>query len=99
LLALAAASAGIADYFIPMLIGLGVVSAPLAGVYVVDFWDGQTSSGAPADSPAFRPRALATWALGSAVGLVETYSGGHALNTHPRHRFDPDHCHRSGADE
>jgi cytosine permease len=83
LLALAAASAGIADYFIPMLIGLGVVSAPLAGVYVVDFWGRQTSSGAPADSPAFCPRALATWALGCAVGLAETYSGGHALTRIP----------------
>jgi len=66
-----------------MLSGLGVVSAPLAGVYVVDFWGQQTSSGAPADSPAFCPRALATWALGSAVGLAETYSGGHALTRIP----------------
>ena len=30
--ALVAAVAGIADYFIPLLIGLGIVSAPLAGV-------------------------------------------------------------------
>ena len=38
LVALVAAVAGIADYFIPLLIGLGIVSAPLAGVYVVDFF-------------------------------------------------------------
>jgi cytosine permease len=63
--ALIAAAAGISDYFIPLLIGLGVISAPLAGVYVVDFFIA-------------RPRpasALTAWLLGSGVGLAETYSG------------------------
>lgn len=148
LLALAAASAGIADYFIPLLIALGVVSAPLAGIYVVDFWSRRTLPGSPAGAvpeggelaaspagaaggalagpppraaggvlagspigtavgalagsppgdaaspppaapagsnelPAFRPSALAAWALGSAVGLAETYAGGHALTRIP----------------
>ena len=76
---------GIADYFIPLLIGLGIVSAPLAGVYVVDFfvlrervYDPRTLS----ELPAIRVTAFVAWLLGSAVGLVETYAG-HALTGVP----------------
>jgi len=74
----AAAAAGIADYFIPLLIVLGILSAPLAGVYVVDFFllrRGSHSTGAHGG-------ALAAWALGSACGLVATYSG-HSLTRIP----------------
>jgi purine-cytosine permease-like protein len=85
LVALVAAVGGIADYFIPLLIGLGIVSAPLAGVYVVDFfvlrervYDAGTLSGVPA----IRVTAFVAWLLGSAVGLVETYAG-HALTGVP----------------
>jgi purine-cytosine permease-like protein len=80
-----AAVGGIADYFIPLLIGLGIVSAPLAGVYVVDFfvlrervYDPRTLS----ELPAIRVTAFVAWLLGSAVGLVETYAG-HALTGVP----------------
>jgi cytosine permease len=76
--ALAAAVAGIADYFIPLLIGLGIVSAPLAGVYLVDFfvlrarvYDASTVG----QLPVIRTSALAAWLLGSVVGLAETYAG------------------------
>ncbi|HVW68491.1 MAG TPA: cytosine permease [Steroidobacteraceae bacterium] len=75
-IALAAAAAGIADYFIPLLIVLGILSAPLAGVYVVDFF---LVRGGVYDAsrkpPAVRSGALAAWILGSAWGLVATYSG------------------------
>ena len=79
LFALGATIAGIADHFIPLLIALGVVSAPLAGVYVVDFWIQPYSD----ELPAFRLGALASWALGSAVGLAETYSGWPGLTRIP----------------
>jgi cytosine permease len=70
--ALIAAAGGISDYFIPLLIGLGVISAPLAGVYVVDFFVARHRPGA----------ALVAWLAGSVVGLVETYSG-HSLTGIP----------------
>jgi cytosine permease len=85
LVALVAAVAGIADYFIPLLIGLGIVSAPLAGVYVVDFFVLRERVYDPArlgELPAIRISALAAWLLGSAVGLVETYTG-HAFSAIP----------------
>jgi cytosine permease len=85
LVALVAAVAGIADYFIPLLIGLGIVSAPLAGVYVVDFFvlRERVYDASRLDKlPAIRSSALAAWLLGSAVGLVETYAG-HALTGIP----------------
>ena len=81
LVALAAAAAGIADYFIPLLIGLGVVAAPLAGVYVVDFFVLRHRPGNGA-LPVTRIRALVAWFLGSVVGLAETYSG-HSLSGIP----------------
>ena len=79
--ALGAAAAGIADYFIPLLIGLGVISAPLAGVYVVDFFILRHRPGDRA-LPVSRPRALLAWFLGSVIGLAETYSG-HSLSGIP----------------
>jgi len=85
LVALVAAIAGIADYFIPLLIGLGIVSAPLAGVYLVDFFvlrERVYAAGGAGGLPAIRTSALAAWLLGSAVGLVETYAG-HALTGVP----------------
>jgi cytosine permease len=86
LVALVAALAGIADYFIPLLIVLGIISAPLAGVYVVDFF--ALRGGRPYETgeintlPSFRGSAIVAWALGSAIGLIETYSG-HALTKIP----------------
>jgi cytosine permease len=81
LVALVAAGAGIADYFIPLLIVLGIISAPLAGVYVVDFFlvrDRSYDASGLDTLPAARATALVAWLLGSAVGIAETYSG-HAL--------------------
>ena len=83
--ALAAAVAGIADHFIPLLIGLGIVSAPLAGVYVVDFFvlrERVYDAGRLNELPAIRASAFVAWLLGSAVGLTETYAG-HALTGIP----------------
>lgn len=83
--ALAAAVAGIAEYFIPLLIVLGILSAPLAGVYVVDFFlirRGLYSADAAATLPLIRGGALAAWALGSLWGLVSTHSG-HSLTRIP----------------
>jgi cytosine permease len=78
LAALAAALLGIADHFIPVLIVLGVISAPLAGVYVVDFfgvkhqrYDSDTMDALPA----IRASAFAAWILGSIAGLAGTYYG------------------------
>jgi cytosine permease len=85
LAALVAAIAGVADYFIPLLIGLGIVSAPLAGVYVTDFFvlrEGAYDAGRLSELPAVRTSALAAWLMGSAVGLTETYAG-HALSGIP----------------
>ena len=86
LVALAAALGGIADHFIPLLIVLGVISAPLAGVYAVDFFalHGGRPYGAGEMNalPAFRGSAVLAWGLGSAVGLVETYCG-HTLTKIP----------------
>jgi cytosine permease len=77
LVALIAALAGISDYFIPLLIGLGVVSAPLAGVYVVDFFVFRVRPGV-GTLPGTRVPALTAWFLGSVLGLAETCSG-HSL--------------------
>jgi purine-cytosine permease-like protein len=80
-----AAIADIADHFIPLLIGLGIVSAPLAGVDVVDFFvlrDRVYDPGRLGELPAIRASALFAWLLGSAVGLTETYAG-HALTGIP----------------
>ena len=85
LVALVAAIAGVADYFIPLLIGLGIVSAPLAGVYVVDFFvlrERVYDAGRLSELPAVRTSALAAWLMGSVVGLTETYAG-HALSGIP----------------
>jgi cytosine permease len=76
--ALGAAAAGIADYFIPLLIVLGILSAPLAGVYVIDFFvlrGGRYAADQLDKVPAVRGDALAAWALGAVCGLVATYSG------------------------
>ena len=76
--ALVAAVAGIADYFIPLLIGLGIVSAPLAGVYLVDFFvlrERVYDASTVGQLPVIRTSALAAWLLGSVVGLAETYAG------------------------
>jgi cytosine permease len=76
--ALAAAAAGIANHFIPLLIVLGILSAPLAGVYVVDFFllaRGSYSTGELNRLPGARGGALAAWVLGSGCGLIATYSG------------------------
>jgi len=78
LVALLAALLGLADHFIPMLIVLGVLSAPLAGVYVVDFFGvhhRRYEAARMSELPAIRPTAFVAWALGSALGLVGTYSG------------------------
>ncbi len=85
LVALVAAVLGIADYFIPLLIVLGIISAPLAGVYVVDFFvlrGGFLDASRLNALPAFRSSALAAWALGSVCGLAATYSG-HSLTRIP----------------
>jgi cytosine permease len=84
LAALVAAIAGVADHFIPLLIGLGIVSAPLAGVYVVDFFvlSERYAASRLSELPAVRTSALAAWLMGSVVGLGETYAG-HALTGIP----------------
>jgi cytosine permease len=84
--ALVAALGGIADYFIPLLIVLGIVSAPLAGVYVMDFFvlrGGRPYAIEAMNAlPAFRGSAILAWGLGSAVGLTGTYWG-HTLTRIP----------------
>lgn len=78
IVALGAAAGGIADYFIPLLIVLGILSAPLAGVYVVDFFilrGGRYAADQIDQLPAVRGGALAAWGLGAVCGLVATYSG------------------------
>jgi len=78
LVAFAAALSGIADHFIPVLIVLGVVSAPIAAVYVVDFF-GVKQQRYDFDTllrlRAFRKSAFAAWALGALAGLAGTYYG------------------------
>jgi cytosine permease len=74
--ALVAALLGIADHFIPVLIVLGVISAPLAGVYVVDFFGvnhQRYDLGKIESLPAIRASAFAAWILGSASALAGTY--------------------------
>jgi cytosine permease len=81
----AAAAAGIADYFIPLLIVLGILSAPLAGVYVVDFFllrRGSYSAVEWGRLPVARGGALVAWILGSVCGLGATYYG-HSLTRIP----------------
>lgn len=76
LVALVAALLGIADHFIPMLIVLGVISAPLAGIYVVDFFlvKHQRYDHSEIDKlPPISIRAFASWGAASAAGLVETF--------------------------
>ncbi len=85
LVALVVALAGIADHFIPLLIGLGIVSAPLAGVYVVDFFlirERAYDASRLTELRAVRATALVAWLMGSLVGLAETYAG-HALTGIP----------------
>lgn len=84
-LALAAAAAGISDYFIPALIVLGILSAPLAGVYGVDFFllrGGRYDAARLERLPTIEYRALTAWMLGSVCGLIATYSG-HSLTRIP----------------
>lgn len=74
--AAAAAFLGIADHFIDALIVLGIISTPVAGIYVVDFfvvkhqrYDFDTLIGLPA----VRSSAFVAWILGSVVGFSGTY--------------------------
>jgi purine-cytosine permease-like protein len=74
-----------AQDYAALLIGLSIVSAPLAGVYVVDFFvlrERVYDAARLGELPAIRTSALVAWLLGSVVGLTETYAG-HALTGIP----------------
>jgi cytosine permease len=75
LVALAAAVCGVADYFIPLLIALGIVSAPLAGIYLSDFFIVKRQRyevEALTSGPAIRTSAFGAWFAGSVVGFLST---------------------------
>nr|VFJ48054.1 MAG: cytosine permease [Candidatus Kentron sp. FW] len=62
---------GIMEKFIPFLNVVGVVTAPMAGTYIADYFVRKAEyERADVDSaPAFRPVALISWAVGSLVAL------------------------------
>jgi cytosine permease len=74
-IALGGAVFGLANHFIPLLIALGIISAPLAGVYLSDFFVVKRQRydiEALASGPAVRLSAFVAWAAGSAVGFLST---------------------------
>ncbi len=75
IVALGAAAFGLANYFIPLLVTLGIISSPLAGIYVMDFFAVRRQRydvEALASGPAIRMSAFGAWIAGSAVGFLST---------------------------
>lgn len=79
------AIAGIMDYFVPFLIGLGVTIPPVAGIYVAHFYfvaKGNYDVGVLSTLPPVRWRAFIGWSVGTAIGYLAAY-GGLTLTTIP----------------
>jgi cytosine permease len=75
----ALAAAGIFEHFIELLIFLGIAIAPIAGVYLVDFW--RTPARFTQEIPLSTVRwpAFAAWACGILVGLAALPHSSHGL--------------------
>ncbi|MCY4156885.1 MAG: cytosine permease [Gammaproteobacteria bacterium] len=72
------ALAGIMDHFIDFLILLGIIVPPIAGIYLADYFLlrlTRINAGRDGPVPDFRWDAVAAWALGCAVGFLESASG------------------------
>jgi cytosine permease len=73
--ALGAAAFGMANHFIPLLVTLGIISSPLAGIYITDFFAvkrQQYHLETLMSGPAVRLSAFGAWIAGSAVGFLST---------------------------
>ncbi len=75
----ALAAANIFEYFLPALIFLGIVIAPVAGVYVVDFaFDADRyRQGMPSEG--LRPAPFVAWIIGSGVGIMTLPASSYGL--------------------
>jgi len=72
------AIAGIMEYFVPFLIGLGVAIPPVAGIYVAHFYFVARSNydvTVLPHMPAIRWRAFIGWGTGTLVGYLTAYQG------------------------
>lgn len=61
---------GITAHFIPLLIALGILIAPLAGVYIVDFWLQPELYKPNASQAVWRSTPFLAWILGSGFGYL-----------------------------
>jgi cytosine permease len=73
--ALGVAIFGLANHFIPLLVALGIVSSPLGGIYIADFflvkrqrYDLEKLS----SGPRIRVSAFIAWFAGSTIGFLST---------------------------
>jgi cytosine permease len=73
------AAAGIFEHFIELLIFAGIVIAPIAGVYLADFWRDPARFTADLVSPDVRWRSFAAWLAGIFVGLAALPNSAHGL--------------------
>jgi cytosine permease len=73
------AAAGIFEHFIELLIFAGIAIAPIAGVYLADFWRDPARFTADLASPNVRWRSFVAWGTGIAIGLASLPSSAHGL--------------------
>ncbi len=75
----ALAAAGIFEHFIELLIFLGITTAPIAGVYLADFWLGSWRESEGAVLQRVRWRSFAAWVFGILAGLATLPHSSHGL--------------------
>ncbi len=75
----ALAAAGIFEHFIELLIFAGIAIAPIAGVYLADFWRDPGRFTAQVPDCKVRWHSFAAWAAGIFVGLAALPRGSHGL--------------------
>ena len=73
------AAAGIFEHFIELLIFAGIVIAPIAGVYLVDFWRDPARFTKDLPTSTVRWRSFAAWACGILVGIAALPHSSHGL--------------------
>jgi cytosine permease len=75
------ATCGIFEHFIELLVFLGITIAPVAGVYLVDFYCNRArySPGSDVEAQTLRWKSFAAWAVGIAAGLLALPRSSHGL--------------------
>jgi cytosine permease len=75
----ALAAAGIFEHFIELLIFAGIAIAPIAGVYLMDFWRDPARFTQDVPAPNVRWRSFAAWVCGIFAGLAALPHSAHGL--------------------